>query len=76
MRVGHAHAPANGHFHSTEQPRRDVIVIAYSSKLYLRHSFPDLRCMPRRLTKKLDSTVWNPKAVSVAPGTTSRIVWA
>jgi len=32
--------------------------------------------IPRMLTKKLEKTVWKPKATSVAPGTTNHIVRA
>lgn len=31
-------------------------------------------CMPRTLTKKLESTVWKARAESVAPGTTKRMM--
>ena len=37
---------------------------------------PHFRPIPRMLTKKLEKTVWNPSAVSVAPGMTQRIVRA
>lgn len=39
------------------------------------HRLAHRRARPRILTKKLDSTVWNPKVMAVADGITIRSVW-
>ena len=58
------------------QPSSERSIVGGSVFVEIHGAVPHRLCMPRMLTKKLDNTVWKPRAVSVTPGMTRRMVCA